>query len=91
MFADDYNTRTRFAAALAAERIVDTLANGDNFGSEVRLMRDLAVTVLAAIMDADDTPAANLVDEAVRFEIDAARWSSESLIDRYYRFVGVSL
>jgi hypothetical protein len=58
-------TRGRFAAAEAARAIVDEFATA----STVRLLRSTSAAVLAAMLDAEDTPAVELIDEAVRFEL----------------------
>lgn len=65
----DHRTRARLAAAIAAEAIVDVFANGTHWAPEMRMLRSLAIGMLEATLDMDDTPAAELVDEAVRFEI----------------------
>lgn len=58
-------TRGRFAAAEAARAIVDEFASVER----VLLIRGATAAVLAAMLDFDDTPAVDLIDEAVRFEI----------------------
>lgn len=58
-------TRGRFAAAEAARAIVDEFASVER----VLLIRNATAAVLAAMLDYDDTPAVDLIDEAVRFEI----------------------
>lgn len=58
-------TRGRFAAAEAARAIVDEFATPGN----VRMIRSATAAVLAAMLDYDDKPAIELIDEAVAFEI----------------------
>lgn len=73
--------RARIAADEAAETIVDIVGYGND--AMTRLAYHTALTMLQAFMDDDDTPADEVLNEAINLMMD--RWPIEDVPTAEYR------